>query len=172
MKARLPFACLMLLLGMSSTGVFLACGDKFLVASRGTRYQKAPAKRDPHSILIWSNPASEMPKALAGVPVDDTLRKVGYKPTTVASPSDFDSALSRGGWDLVILGAGDAPAVSKRLPKDSPALLPVAVNLTDRQLKQARMEYDVVLKGPAKKDSFLNAVDQALAHREKKSAVN
>ena len=171
MKTRLYCACLVLLIGVSTTSVFLACGDKFLVATRGTRYQKAPVKREPHAILIWSNPASELAKGLAGVPVDDTLRKVGYQPTTVTSAAAFDTALNRGGWDLVIFGLDDASSVAKRLSGDAPVLLPVAHNATDSQMKQARMEYAVVLKGPAKKDSFLTAVDQALARRTKKSAA-
>ncbi|HET9216579.1 MAG TPA: hypothetical protein VFR18_06345 [Terriglobia bacterium] len=171
MKTRLYCACLALLIGISTTSAFLACGDKFLVATRGTRYQKAPVKREPHAILIWSNPTSELAKGLAGVPVDDTLRKVGYQPTTVTSAADFDTALNRGGWDLVIFGLDDASAVAKRLSGNAPVLLPVAHNATDNQLRQARTGYTIVLKGPAKKDSFLTAVDQALARKTKKSAA-
>jgi hypothetical protein len=109
-------------------------------------------------------------RGLAGVSVDDTLRKAGYQPTTVSSPADFESALTRGGWDLVILGLNDASVVAKRLSGNAPMLLPVALNATDHELKQAKTEYPVILKGPAKKDSFLTAVDQALAHRTKKTA--
>jgi hypothetical protein len=161
---------MVLLIGLSSANLLLACGDKFLISNRGTRYQKAPIKREPHTILIWANPASELPKGLAGVPIDETLRKVGYRPTTVATAAEFDTALSRGEWDLVIVGAADAQAVSNRLQNKSPVLLPVTVNLTDSQIKQARMKYDIVLRGPVKSASFLSAVDEALAHRSKKSA--
>src|SRR5215471_15299762 len=126
MKQQLCAACLMLLIGLTSTNPILACGDKFLISSRGTRYQKAPIKREPHAILIWANPGSESAKALTDVPVDETLRKVGYRPTIVATPAEFDSALNRGGWDLVIVAFADAEAVSKRLEINSPILLPVA----------------------------------------------
>ena len=170
MKKRLCAACLLLLIGLTSADLLLACGDKFLVSSRGTRYQKAPIKRQPHTILIWANPASELPKGLAGVPVDETLRKVGYRPTTVTTSADFDRALNNGEWDLVIVGAADAQAVSSRLRSNSPILLPVALNLTDSQMKQAKTKYDVVLRGPVKRASFLSAVDEALAQRSKKSA--
>jgi hypothetical protein len=169
MKKRLCVACLMLLIGITSTNVTLACGDKFLISSRGTRYQKAPVKREAHTILIWANPASESARALTDVPVEETLRKVGYRPTTVATAAEFDSALNRGGWDLVIVGIADAQAVSKRLENNSPILLPVALNLTDSQMKQAKVQYEVVLKGPVKRASFVDAVDEAFAHRSKKS---
>ena len=168
MKQRL--LPILVAISLFSSGVFLACGDKFLVSSRGTRYEKAPAKRDPSAILIWSNPQSELPKGLASVAVNETLSRVGYRPTTVSTLADFEKALNRGGWDLVILGVTDASAVSKRLPPDPPVLLPVVFQPTDRQMKEARAAYEVVLKGPAKRDSFLSAVDEALAHRTRKSA--
>jgi hypothetical protein len=170
MKNRLCAACLALLIGFSSANLLLACGDKFLVASRGTRFQKAPVKREPHAILIWANPSSEVPNGLAGVAVDETLRKAGYQSTTMSTPAKFENALKRDGWNLLVLGFADAQAVSKRLQNNSPAVLPVAVNPTDSQMKQARMEYEVVLRGPVKKGLFLNAVDEALAHRSKKNA--
>jgi len=169
LKNRLCATVLVLSIGIHSANLLLACGDKFLVSSRGTRYQKAPIKREPHAILIWANPASELPKGLAGVAVDETLRKVGYEPTTVATEAEFNSALNHGGWDLVIVGVADAQAVSRRLQNNSTILLPVALNPTDSQMKKAQMDYEVVLRAPAKRGSFLSAVDEALAHRSKKT---
>jgi hypothetical protein len=169
MKKRLCAACLMLMIGFTSTNLLLACGDKFLISSRGTRYQKAPIKREPHAILIWANPDSELAKGLADARVDETLRKVGYQPTTVATAAEVDSALNRGAWDLVIVGIADAQVVSKRFQSSAPILLPIALHPTDSQMKLAKDQYDVVFKGPVKRESFLNAVDEALAHRSKKS---
>ena len=169
MKKRLCALCLLFLIGITSTNLLLACGDKFLTSSRGTRYQKAPIKREPHAILIWAIPDSELAKALTDVRVDETLRKVGYQPTTVATAAEFDSALNRGAWDLVIVGIADAQVVSKRFQSNAPKLLPIALHPTDSQMKQAKVQYDIVLKGPVKRASFLNAVDEALAHRSKKN---
>ena len=121
----------MLLIGIRSGNVVLACGDKFLVSRGGTRFQRAAVARKPASILIYTNPASELPKVLASIPVDATLTKAGYRPTTVATSDEFDKALSRGGWDLVLVGVADAPAVSKRLRGDPvPVVLPVVFNPT------------------------------------------
>src|SRR5262245_35997417 len=171
MKKRLCAACLMLMIGFASTtNLILACGDKFLISSRGTRYQKAPIKREPNAILIWANPDSELAKGLADARVDETLRQVGYRPTTVASTAELDSALNRGAWDLVIVSIADAQDVSKRFQSNAPMLLPIALHPTDSQMKQAKNQYDVVFKGPVKRASFLDAVDEALAHRSKKSA--
>jgi len=170
MKKRLCAACLMLMIGFTSTNLLLACGDKFLISSRGTRYQKAPVKREPHAILIWAIPDSELAKGLAEAGVDETLRRVGYQPRTVATAAEVDSALNGAAWDLVIVGIADAQTVSQRFQTNAPMLLPIALHPTDSQMKLAKDQYDVVFKGPVKRASFLNAVDEALAHRSKKSA--
>jgi hypothetical protein len=168
MSKRLYAAGILLVIGISSGDILLACGDKFLVSSRGTRFQRAAVAREPASILIYTNPASELPKVLANIPVGATLTKAGYRPTTVATSDEFDKALSRGGWDLVLVGMADAQAVSKRLRGDRvPVVLPVVFNPTTSELKETRKLYPVVLKAPAKNQSFLSAIDEALAHRPK-----
>ena len=147
-----------------------ACGDKFLIGSRGTRFQHAPSATAGASILVFANPTSNLPKALANVPVDATLRKAGYKPTTVTTANDFDAALSRGGWDLVLVDVADGPAVSVRVAGvKAPVVLPVVYNATDPQLVQAKKQYQTVLKSPTKSQPFLDAIDDALALRVKPS---
>jgi hypothetical protein len=162
---------LLLLIGIGSANIFLACGDKFLVSSRGTRFQRAAVAREPAAILIYANPASELPKVLAILPVDTTLAKAGYRPTTVATSDEFERALSRGGWDVIVVGMADAEAVSNRLRGDAaPVVLPVAFNPTTTELKETKRQYQVVFKAPAKSQAFLTAIDDALAHRSKSQA--
>ena len=100
MKARATLAGLVILAGLGSIDLLPGCGDKFLVSSRGTRYQRAPVAYGPAAILIYTNPASEVPKALANVSVASTLSRVGYRPTLVENAPAFEAMLSRGGWDL------------------------------------------------------------------------
>ena len=169
MRQALCAASLVLVTGIGSVNILLACGDKFLIASRGTRYQLAPAVRKPAAILIYASPASEVSKALAGVPVDATLRSVGYRPTTVSTPAEFEKALSHGGWDLILVGLADAEAVSKRALSNA-GVLPVVVNATVAEMKQTKKQYPVVLKAPTKSQTFLAAIDEALAYRPKDQA--
>jgi hypothetical protein len=149
-------------------GDLLACGDKFLVMSRGTRFQRASAARQPANILVYANPLSGLPKALERVMVDETLRKAGYTPTLVKATADLDQALKQGGWDLVVADLGDSATLRARLQGTSaPMLMPVAYNVTGTELAQAKKDYQRVIKGPVKTQSFLEAVDDALALREK-----
>jgi hypothetical protein len=166
MRKSLCAASLLLLTGISSVDILLACGDKFLVSSRGTRYQQAPAVRKPAAILIYTNPASELPQALASIPVEPTLRGVGYRPTTVGTPAEFERALSQGGWDLILVGLADAEAVSKRVQSNA-GVLPVVVNATAAVMNQTRKQYPVVLKAPTRSQTLLAVIDEALAYRSK-----
>jgi len=93
------FLLAIVLAGLGSIDLLPACGDKFLVSSRGTRYQRAPVAYGPAAILIYTNPASEVPKALASVSVASTLSRAGYRPTVVGTAAEFEAMLSRGGWD-------------------------------------------------------------------------
>ena len=78
--------------------------------------------------------------------------------------AQFEAMLSRGGWDLVLVGMADAQAVSQRV-KSYAVVLPVV--LTAEDLKQTRKQFPVVLKGPAKSEAFLEVIADALASRPK-----
>ena len=154
MNSRFLVAGFLVLAGTG--GELLACGDKFLIASRGTRFQRAALARQPASILVYANPASGLPKALGNVPVDAALSKVGYKPTSVASAEEFDKALRQGGWDLVVTDLADGQAIRGRLQgADAPFLLPVAYNVANADMAQAKKDYQRVLKGPVKNQASL-----------------
>ena len=163
MKTRLVVT--VLLLGMIGVGEpLLACGEKFRMASRLTRFQQPPPARASASILIYANPA--LSKALAGLPVDETLRKAGYKPTSVTSPKEFQAALDRGGWDLVLLDVGDSGGAIARSPvANAPVVLPVVSDASKAELAAAKKQHPHVLKGPVKSQSLVAAIDDALADK-------
>jgi ABC-type amino acid transport substrate-binding protein len=163
MKKHLALIGLLVIAGAAIGGDLLACGDKFLVVSRGTRFQR-PSSRRPASILVYANAASPLPRGLANVAIDATLQKAGYNPTTVANRQELETALAKGGWDLIVADLSDARAVTARLKGEpSTAVLPVVYKPKGNDLKQARDEFQCVLKSPAKNQSFLDAVDEALS---------
>jgi hypothetical protein len=150
-----------------TSGELLACGDKFLVASRGTRYQRAGQARDAASILIYLPPSSTLPKAFARVS-EDVTRKAGYRLINVSNTSELEEALRQGGWDLLLTDLADVQTVRGRVSgAAAPMVIPVAYQVTGSQLALAKKEYQRVLKGPIKTYAFLSAIDDALAHRAK-----
>jgi hypothetical protein len=165
---RLILAGALIAAGLVTSADLSACGDKFLIVSRGTRFQRASVARISASILVYANPSTNMTKALANVPVESVLRKAGYKPTVVTSNNEFESALNRGGWDLVVLDLAEGPKLIGRMrAADGPAVLPVAYNPSGDDLANARKQFSRVLKSPTKSQPFLDAVDEALGARLK-----
>jgi CheY-like chemotaxis protein len=162
MKVRTALAALLVLAGIGSSGKLLACGDKIVTFTRGSRYQHAKATR-PAAILVYANPASDLPKALANLPIDATLRKAGYRPTIVTDAEAFESAMRQGGWDLILVDAAQSEAIRGRLQrKGAPVVLTVLYNPTKPELKQAKKLHEAVLKSPTKQEAFLDTVDDAL----------
>jgi ABC-type amino acid transport substrate-binding protein len=158
---------ILLFVGIGSNIELLACGDKFLVVTRGTRFQR-PSARRPASILVYANPASGLPKTLATLPIDITLRKAGYSPTLVSTATELNRALRGRQWDLVVADAADAPGLSSDLQKNTRVVLLVVVfDASTAQLKQLKQQYPRILKSPTRTQTVLDAVDEALASRPK-----
>lgn len=163
MKNRLLVVGLLILVGVGAPSDLLACGDKFLMVSRGTRYQRAAVARRPAAILV-----AVSPKALGSVSVDATLSKAGYRPTKVSGADELERALRQGGWDLVLVDLADGAAIRGRLQGGGgPVVLPVAHNATAASLAQAKKEYSHLVKSPVKSRALLEAIDDALARNDK-----
>ena len=166
MNTRVIAAAVLLVALGSSSDPLRACGEKFLMGSRGTRFQRPAPVRQSAAILVYANPALNLTRALSNVPFEATLLKAGYRPTVVSSADAFDQALARGGWDLVLLDAADSRAVSSRTPgANPPIVLPVVFNATGAEVAAAKKQHGRILKAPTKSHSFLEAIDDALALR-------
>ncbi len=57
MNTRLVAAVVLLLGSVAVSQPLMACGEKFLMRSRGTRFQRAAPARTAASILVYANPA-------------------------------------------------------------------------------------------------------------------
>jgi hypothetical protein len=172
MNTPVVAAALVLLVSVGTSDTLLACGEKFLMGSRGTRFQRPAKIRQSAAILVYANPALNLPKALANVPIEAALRKAGHRPTVVTSPEAFSSALSQGGWDLVLADVSDSQALTGRARNaNSPIVLPVLYNPTGAELAAARKQHARILKAPTKNQSFIDAIDDALAQRSTKQLI-
>jgi DNA-binding NtrC family response regulator len=168
MKKRLLAVGVLVSCAAAGGADLLACGDKFLVVSRGTRFQRAATARQPANILVYANQASTLSTTLEKAKFDATLRKAGYRPTSVAGPNELEQALRQGGWDLVVADLADSTIVRGQLQGDrAPMVLPIVLNATGSEMAQAKKDYQRVLKGPIKSQALLEAIDDALALREK-----
>jgi len=151
---------------LGQTADLAACGDKFLSASRGTRFQRAGLVRRPASVLVYAAPSSRMAATLTQLGVADALTKVGYRPTVVTDAAAMAQQLRDGHWDLVLLDLAEA---GTWLPANgtgpSPAIVAVAYDPTGDTMSRARRTYDGVVKTPGRARAVVDVVDEALFAR-------
>ena len=156
--------------GIWSSGDLLACGEKYVVPSRATRFERAPVPRQQAAILLYANPASELSRRLASLAVTDALRKAGYEPTLVGSAREFATAMSGRSWDLVVIDVADIRMIEDGSER-AHAVLPVTYTMTGSEWSQAKRQYPGIVKAPAKAHTFVEVVDTALEaqHSTRKS---
>lgn len=159
---------LTLVCGMIATAPLLACGDKFLLPVRGSRFQQAPPDRIPATILLYANPATRLPASLKRLSIDGALRKVGYHPTTVASAEAFERAINESTWDVVMIDIRDRGSLPAHLRgRAGTVVLPIAENAARDEIMAAQTQYPRVLKSPSRTQAFVDAVDDALSSRQR-----
>ena len=156
-------AALMVVSVTNVASVLIACGDKYLVPVRATRYSTPPPKREPASLLVYASTSSEMARMLARHSVAKTFQKAGYRVTETATEPEFANALNQSRWDLVLLDYNDLRLVTGRSgDPTASSLMPISYTLTGSQWTNARQQYPLIVRKPAKAQSWLDAVDAAL----------
>jgi hypothetical protein len=170
MKTRWFFVMVIGFMAVSATGDLVACGDKFLVPSRSLRFGLTRAVRQEAAVLFYVNPATALPAVLSRLSVDPAVRKAGYRPTVVATTEEFLRKLGEGRWDVVLIDLADGSTGTLSAAEGSPVVVAVALNSTGVDLIRAEKEYSHILKSPTRSQSFVDALDVAVA--EHRSARN
>src|SRR5512145_2322025 len=138
MRLRRTFGALILVLAVGLPGDLLACGDKFLVAGRGTRYQRPKTARAA-SVLIYADPASAVAESLKKAKIESLLKLEGHRATKVQTLAELSAVVASGRYDVILTANSDSANV-QRLVKPSPdAAIVVAVDdlVKNRTLMQA-----------------------------------
>jgi DNA-binding NtrC family response regulator len=96
------------------------------------------------------------------------LRKAGHRAAVVTVPEELARIVRRDKWDVVVIDVADGEAIKSLLSvrETSPVLLPVVDSASDNNLALVKKEYGCVLESPAKTQSFMDAIDAALALKE------
>jgi len=165
MSTRLRVLGVVAGLALCSGSDLPACGDQFLVAGRGTRYQRPKNARAAH-VLIYADPAAGVPATQKGVPVDSLLKREGHQATTVESLDQLAAMLVGGRFDVVLVANSVVNAVQKLLPGQGDA--PVMVSFCVKPEKGAAApKGSCAVKSPAKERSLLEAIDRAVAQHDR-----
>jgi hypothetical protein len=137
MRIRRVFGVLVALLAVGITSDLIACGDKFLVAGRGTRYQRPKTARAA-SVLIYADPASAVAASLKKEKVESLLKLEGHRATRVQSLEELSAVVSSGRYDVILTATSDSANVQRLLQTSRDAATVLAVDdLKNRSLLQA-----------------------------------
>jgi len=147
MRLRRTFGALILVLAVGSPGDLLACGDKFLVAGRGTRYQRPKTARAA-SVLIYADPASAVAASLKKAKIESLLKLEGHRATKVQTVQELSTVLASGRYDVILTANSDSANVQRLIQVSADAAIVIAVD-------------DLV-----KNRSILAAIDKAVLQRD------
>ena len=144
---RRRFGVLVLMLSVGMGADLFACGEKFLIGGRGTRYER-PKNARAASVLIYADPASATAATLKKSKVESLLKLEGHRATRVQTLDQLTTIVSSGRYD-VILTADSASAEVQRLLASSPGAATV-----------------VGIDELVKNRTLLQAIDKAVLQRD------
>jgi hypothetical protein len=147
MRMKRTLGVLVVVLAVGVPGDLLACGDKFLVAGRGTRYQRPKTARAA-SVLIYADPASAVAASLKKAKIESLLKLEGHRATKVQTLDELSAIVSSGRFDVILTANSDSAAVQRMVQTSRDAAVVVAVD-------------DLV-----KNRSLLQAIDTAVSQRD------
>ena len=144
-------------------GALDACGSKFLVSSRGVRYQRLLASVHPTSILVYWHQDASTPKEDRWSPkVQEALEKVGHRIEVTFDRDGLRRAARKGKFDVVMMRIEQARALKDELASlADTSLLPIAHFPTRREYSAAKKEFGTVLKTPTTMSGLLRAVEKS-----------
>ena len=147
MAIRRRLGALVVILAVGMTGDLFACGDKFLVGGRGTRYQR-PKNARAASVLIYADPASAMAASLKKAKVESLLKLEGHKATKVQTLDQLSTVVSSGRFDVILTANSDSASVQRLVAANPDRAVVVGVD-------------DLV-----KNRTLLQAIDKAVSERD------
>jgi hypothetical protein len=153
MRCSIRLASVLAVVTLLGGGDLLACGDKFLVASRGTRYQR-PKNARTASIVIYAEPGSSNPVVVGSARMESMLRRSGHRAMTVTTIDQLSSILKGGGFDVIVAASDTANAIRQVVKDASGAAVVLAIDAAPTAA------------------SLLKAVDQAVVQHDEAVRIN
>ena len=138
MSMRRRFGALVVMVAVGMTGDLFACGDKFLIGGRGTRYQRPKSARAA-SVLIYADPASAVAVSLKKAKVESLLKLEGHRATNVQTLNQLSTVMSSGRFDVILTANSDSASVQRLVASAPDAAIVVGVDdlVKNRSLMQA-----------------------------------
>jgi hypothetical protein len=150
-----------------------ACGDKLMMLGRGIKFQSKHTPRAAAVLLYLPESATGL--ALTDPKLESALREAGHTVRAVTTPSDLETALGGGTFDVVLANITHAAELEKaksgaeRSAVVLPAIYLVAPASPGINKQQSRADRDkaskdfgVIIEVPGRPGHYCHAVDQAM----------
>ena len=160
---------LTVLILLTAHPVALACGDKFLLTGPGVRYLDASGEPYQASILLFANPESSAGPVLEDAELWYSLQMAGHQFDDASDLEALTGLLAEKSFDIVMVDITDVERVQALIDTSgsSAVVLPVMVDPSSVEMKQARASYQAVLKVPSPERKMLAMIDDVMTRRLK-----
>ena len=144
-----------------------ACGDKFLLVGRVTRFQRAYAAVYPGRILIYAHARTPAAAAIRDPELQKNLKQAGHQVALAEDRDRLQQALASNDFDIVVADVADAPWLDKDAAAfpSKPTVLYVAYRLDQAQLATLQTQYNCPLKANDKPNRYLTVIDDQMKAR-------
>jgi CheY-like chemotaxis protein len=93
-----------------------ACGDKFMMAGRGPRFQKVYASVYPGQVLIYATPSSDRRAAIRNPQLHKMLRQAGHTVTVVEAWPQLEQEMKRQAVDVLLADVSESARLAPVMP--------------------------------------------------------
>ncbi len=149
---------------VSRDAVLQACGSKFLVSSRGARYQRILASIKPTNILWFYEQDENTPEDERWNPdAKKWLNQVGHTLEVTFDADSFLGAAKNGEFDVLLVQIEEARELQSEMAALAPnaAVVPILTFPIRSEYSAARNEFGIVMKLPTTSPKFLAAIEKA-----------
>jgi hypothetical protein len=161
--------CILVLLAVTQG---MACGDKVLALGRAIKLRYVSTHSA--SILLYLRSGTPAAGALSDASLQSALKKSSQVLRVVTEGSELETALNGGKYDLIVTDPQDAPGIEQQLQAMSShsVVIPLLYQSTKAEVSTLAKRYHVILKAPAKTDSYFSALDEGMEIKAKRDEVN
>ena len=171
MSKRLLALLIVLCFASAAFSPLYACGDKFLVNSRGIKQSLVYAAPHPGSVLLYRNADSKLAMSYLNEELQRDLTRAGHEVQVVQNAAELNEALEYGAFDVVIGDIADIGTLETGMQSldVKPLLLPIMGKVSKGDIKKAEGQYGRVLKASHGSSTMILFVNDTV-DKAKKSA--
>jgi hypothetical protein len=143
-----------------------ACGDKFLMAGRGARFQRAYASVYPGNVLIYARPSADPKAAIRDPQLHKALRQAGHAVSVIEEWAQLEQALKTGPVDIVLVDVAEAAKLRDLVASSSAHPDTLYIEFASKG-KTANPAFKCRLKASDGKLKYLDEIENAMTARTK-----